>query len=198
MLKRMAAQADRYFSVDIETDGPIPGDFSMLSFGLAVAGRFDGARFDAFDPAKHTFYAELRPTAEHWLPEALEVSGLNRDALARAGRDPADAMTEAARWVREQSGGDRPVMVGFPLVFDWMFAYWYFERFAPGGSPFGFSAGLDMKTMYQQKAGVVLSEAGKDDLPARLRGSASHDHHALHDAIEQAGIFQRLFVWDGH
>jgi hypothetical protein len=28
---------DIYFSADIEADGPIPGPYSMLSFGLAVA-----------------------------------------------------------------------------------------------------------------------------------------------------------------
>ena len=33
---------DVYFSVDVETDGPIPGPYSMLSFALAVAGTFDG------------------------------------------------------------------------------------------------------------------------------------------------------------
>jgi len=106
-------------------------------------------------------------------------------------------MDDAGAWVREQAGDDRPVLVGFPLVFDWMFVYWYFVRFAAEGSPFDFSSGLDMKTMYQQKAGVALSEAGKDDLPAVLRSDETHRHHALADAIEQAGIFARLFVWDG-
>ena len=55
-----------------------------------------------------------------------------------------------------------------------------------------------MKTMYQQKSGAVLSESGKDDLPAALRGTTPHRHHALGDAIEQAQIFARLFTWDGH
>src|SRR5262245_56668885 len=33
---------DVYFSADVETDGPIPGPYSMLSFALVQAGRFDG------------------------------------------------------------------------------------------------------------------------------------------------------------
>jgi hypothetical protein len=197
MLGGVSAQPDLYFSVDVEADGPIPGDYSMLSFGLAVAGRFDGERFEAVDPSARTFYAELAPITDRWVPEALEVTGLNREALAREGRDPRAAMDAAGAWVREQAGKDRPVLVGFPLVFDWMFVYWYFARYASEGSPFDFSSGVDMKTMYQQKARVTLSEAGKDDLPAELRGSAPHRHHALDDAIEQAGIFARLFQWDG-
>jgi hypothetical protein len=194
----MSAAADLFFSVDVEADGPVPGPYSMLAIGLCVAGRYDGERFESSDPRVDTFYAELRPISDDWSSDALSVSGLDRARLAEEGREPAEAMTAAAGWVRKCAGADRPVMVGFPLVFDWMFAYWYFERFAHGGSPFGFSSGLDMKTMYQQKARVVLSEAGKDDLPARLRGTSPHRHQALDDAVEQAEIFVRLFAWDGH
>jgi hypothetical protein len=43
----------------------------MLSFGLAVAGTFDGASFE---------------------PAALAVSGLDRDRLIREGLAPAEAM----------------------------------------------------------------------------------------------------------
>jgi hypothetical protein len=193
----MSVAPDLFFSVDVEADGPIPGPYSMLAIGLCVAGRYDGERFAPTDPRADTFYAELRPISEEWSPDAVSVSGLDRAKLAKEGREPAEAMTAAAEWVRARADHDRPVMVGFPLVFDWMFAYWYFERFAEGGSPFGFSSGLDMKTMYQQKAGVVLSEAGKDDLPARLQGDAPHRHQALDDAVEQAEIFARLFAWHG-
>ncbi|MBN1607688.1 MAG: exonuclease [Polyangiaceae bacterium] len=197
MLTGVPAQSDLYFSADVEADGPIPGPYSMLSFGLAVAGRYDGRRFAVANPRERTFYAELRPIGEQVDPDALAVSGLDRDALKREGRDPADAMGEAAAWVREEAGDDRPVLVGYPLIYDWMFLYWYFERFARDGSPFGFSSGLDMKTMYQQKSGALLSASGKDDLPEHLRGDAPHRHHALDDAVEQAGIFARLFTWHG-
>lgn len=198
MLVGMNTPADLYFSVDVEADGPIPGEYSMLSFGLAVAGRFDGKQFEAIDPSARTFYAELAPISDRWDPAAREVSGLDRDALVREGRDPRAAMDDAGAWVRAQARSDRPVLVGFPLPFDWMFVYWYFVRFAAEGSPFDFSSGLDMKTVYQQKARVTLSAAGRDDLPGFLRGDAAHRHHALGDAIEQAGIFARLFAWDGH
>jgi hypothetical protein len=197
MLTRVSEQPDLYISVDVEADGPIPGPYSMLSFGLAVAGRYDGKRFVAADPSNATYYVEMRPISDDFDPDALAVSGLDRQMLARDGRDPTDAMNEAAEWVRARTGNDRPVAVGFPLIYDWMFLYWYFERFARDGSPFGFSSGLDMKTMYQQKSGAVLSDSGKDSLPAHLRGVAPHRHQALDDAVEQAGIFARLFTWDG-
>ena len=186
------ARADIYISADIESDGPIPGRYSMLSFGLAVAATFDGQAFAPRDPAEATFGRELRPIAAEFVPAALAVSGLDRDRLAREGADPAEAMTEAAAWVRAQAGDARPVMVGYPIVFDWMFLHWYFVRFC-GGSPFGFSGALDMKTMYQRRAGVTLDRAGREDLPPELIPDRPHTHDALADAIEQAEIFVRLW-----
>ena len=36
---------DVYFSADVETDGPIPGPYSVLSFALVFAGTYDGSLF---------------------------------------------------------------------------------------------------------------------------------------------------------
>ena len=188
--------ADVYISADVEADGPIPGPYSMLSFGLAVAARFDGVHFEPFDPRRQTFYCELQPISEAYRVEALRVTHLDRDWLREHGEPPERAMARAASWTEGVAGDSRPVLVGFPLVFDWMFLCWYFERFLQS-NPFGFSSGLDMKTMYQQKARVVLSHAGRDDLPATLRSTLPHTHNALDDAIEQANIFVKLFQWTG-
>jgi hypothetical protein len=187
---------DMYISADVETDGPIPGRYSMLSFGFAVAATFDGTSFAPRDPADATFYRELRPIADDWLPEAVDASRLDRDALVRDGADPALAMAQAAEWVASVVDDARPVAVGYPLVFDWMFLHWYFVAFT-GQSPFGFSGGLDIKTMYQQRAQVTLDAAGRADLPSALRASRPHTHNARDDAVEQAEIFNKVFVWGG-
>lgn len=86
------ARTNIYFSADVEADGPIPGPYSMSSFGLAVAGSFDGTTFAPADPAELTFYAELKPISEQYVPEAAAVSGLDRDRLVREGLDPREAM----------------------------------------------------------------------------------------------------------
>jgi hypothetical protein len=96
-------RADLYISADIEADGSIPGPYSMLSFGLAVAGRFDGAVFEARNLEEQTFYRELRPISTEFDSKALQVSDLDRDELLRDGEDPVEAMTDAAVWVREQA-----------------------------------------------------------------------------------------------
>jgi hypothetical protein len=188
------SEPDLYFSVDVESDGPIPGVYSMLSFGLVVAGRFDGNRFERSEAEPQSFYRELKPLSDEFIADAVAVTRLDRDELTRTGVAPAQAMEEARAWVEEIAVGHYPVLVGFPLVFDWMFLYWYFVRFTRD-SPFSYSSGLDMKSIYQAKARVRLSDAGKDDLPLALRSTSPHTHNALDDAIEQAEIFAKLFEW---
>ena len=189
---------DVYISADIEADGPIPGEFSMLAFGFAVAGRFDGTTFTPVDTANETFYRELKPITERFDPEAVAASRLDRNALKNRGDEPAEAMTEARKWVKQIAKRYRPVLVGYPVVFDWMFLYYYFVRFASGGSPFGFSSCLDMKTMYVTKANTVVTRATKSQMPPFLLSSRAHTHNARDDAIEQADMFARLFVWQPH
>lgn len=193
----MSARPDVYFSADTETDGSIPGVRSMLSFGFAVAGTYDGRLFHPRDPAAQTFYRELKPISEEWDASALSVSGLDRDRLKVEGEDPASAMTAASEWVCEIAGPARPVLVGYPLAFDWMFLHWYFVRFAAGGSPFGYASCLDIKTIFQQKAGVVLDDMDLDSLPPELQPVRPHTHNALDDAIRQAELLQKLLAWRG-
>jgi hypothetical protein len=185
--------AEMYFSVDVEADGPIPGPYSMISVGLAVAGR-RGADFASARLGEQTFYRELRPISDEYVPEALAVSGLDRERLVRDGADPASAMKELTTWVRECSGGARPVVVAYPAVFDWLFLYWYLIRFT-GHSVFGHSGCIDIKTMYATKAGVPLSLAHKRAMPPHLLSKRRHTHHALDDALEQAELFANLMTW---
>lgn len=188
---------DVYFSADVETDGPIPGPYSMLSFALVFAGGYDGREFRR--PANHDahFYAELRPISDEYEAEALAVNGLDRARLCREGRDPAAAMTEAAAWVRGLAGGARPVLVAYPLSFDWTWLYWYFVRFSTTGSPFNHSSCYDIKTAFAVKGKLPVARAGRSGLLASLSSTRAHTHHALDDAIEQAEIFANVFEWQG-
>ncbi|URK88075.1 hypothetical protein LP421_11190 [Rhizobium sp. RCAM05350] len=128
--KESEKNVDVYFSADIETDGPIPGPFSILSFALVFAGTYDGKTFSRPDNYENSFYRELRPISEEFQTEALEINGLDRDALLVDGMEPEQAMLEAYEWVRRVSGGANPVFVAYPLSFDWTWLYWYFVRFS--------------------------------------------------------------------
>ena len=58
-----------YFVVDIESDGPVPGLYSMISFGAVILNR----------KLNRTYYGTIRPISTEWIPEALAVSGHTRD-----------------------------------------------------------------------------------------------------------------------
>lgn len=189
--------ADVYFSADVETDGPIPGPFSILSFALVYAGRFDGNRFERPDNLKLSFYRELKPISESFEAEALRVNGLDRARLIAGGEIPERAMTDACLWVREVAKSDRPVLVAYPLSFDWSWLYWYFVRFSIHGSPFGYSRCFDIKTAVALKRHIPIGEAGRAQLPQSLRSDREHSHNALDDAVEQAEIFAKVFELEG-
>lgn len=195
MKQRMPQSGDVYFSADVETDGPIPGPYSMLSFALVPAGIFDGQRFVRPADYEGGFYTTLKPISNKFEPEAMAVNGLDREALKREGQDPQDAMQAATRFIAERSEAGQPVLVAYPLGFDWSFLHWYFVRFA-GSSPFGHSRGFDIKTAVAAKGRMPISAAGRAGLPPSLRAQHPHTHHALDDAIAQAQVFANVFEWE--
>lgn len=197
-MRESESVVDAYFSADIETDGPIPGDFSMLSFAIVYAGSFDGKKFERPANFKRYFYKELMPISDRFEEEALRVNGLNRNRLLVSGESPRTAMLEAAQWVRQMAGDAKPVLVAYPLSFDWSWLYWYFVRYSAEGSPFKYSRCFDIKTAFAVKAGIPISIASRSRLPSKLLPASKHTHHALDDATEQAEIFANVFEWDGN
>jgi len=192
------ALTDVYFSADVETDGPIPGPFSMLSFALVYAGTFDGDTFQRPDSLNSVgFYRELRPISNNFQADALRVNGLDRDRLTLEGQAPDVAMNEAADWIKSLTSGGRPILVAYPLSFDWSWLYWYFISFAKNGSPFSHSQCFDLKTAFAIKARRPIAQSGRSALFSSLRSGREHSHHALDDAFEQADIFANLFEWGG-
>ena len=170
-----------WISVDIEADGPIPGDYSMLSLGACVVG----------DTAQQ-FYIEFTPITQAYIPAALAVSGLDRDALYRDGVVPALAMQRFAAWVHTLTGDTHtPVFVAFNAPFDWMFVQWYFVHYAVA-NPFGASA-LDIKAYAMGKLGLAQwADSSRRRLSAQFTQGQALTHNALDDAIAQAHTLQAI------
>lgn len=183
---------DVYFSADVETDGPIPGPFSMLSFALVCAGRYDGVRFHAPADYADVFEVHLQPISDQFDPDALRVNGIDRENLRVVGTEPSVAMEAASDWIRERSRGGIPVLVAYPVSFDWSWLYWYFTRFT-GQSPFQHSRCFDVKTAISLKTRRPISESGRKSIPERYRSDRAHTHRAADDAVEQAEIFAKVF-----
>jgi hypothetical protein len=188
---------DAYFSADVETDGPIPGPFSMLSFAIVYAGSFDGTRFERPKDYQRVFYKELRPISDNFQEEALRINGLDRSRLCVDGQAPQMVMTEACHWVKQIAGREKPVLVAYPLSFDWTWLYWYFIQFSADGSPFDYSRCFDIKTALAVKAEIPIADAGRSKIHLSLQSGRQHTHHAIDDAIDQAEIFANVFEWEG-
>lgn len=186
---------DAYFSADVETDGPIPGPFSILSFAIVFAGTFDGHAFRRPKAYDQSIYRELRPISPHFQQEALAINGLDRNRLVLDGEPPEIAMSKTAEWIRDIAGSAKPVLVAYPLSFDWTWLYWYFIQYSVTGSPFDYSRCFDVKTAVAVKLGIPISEAGRSRLPRQMLSRHPHTHHALDDAIEQAEIFANVIEW---
>lgn len=200
-----------YFSVDIESTGPIPGEYSMSSFGVfAAGGRTAEGELVSFshEDKKNLFYRELAPISDNWIPEAIKVGllegfdttqndpegKLRFEWMKAHGEKPEVALTEFNLWVKSlaESYHARPVFVAYPAGFDWMFMYWYLQKFT-GESPFGFSGVIDLKTYYLASKNVLLSKSTKRSMPkALLKSEAKHTHHALDDAIGQGHLCMNL------
>ncbi|MGP3964411.1 exonuclease [Nonomuraea sp. 3N208] len=178
----MSRLPELYVAVDVEADGPIPGPYSMISLGMAVAGRAD-----------LTFYTELRPISDEYVPEALAVSGLDRDRLLREAPPPEEAMAAAARWVDGLRKIGRPVFLAAPAVWDGMFVHWYFTRFT-GKSPFGATgSGVDLRSYWMGLTGREWAGTHSGDIKRELGlGGLPHTHHAGEDAVELARIFEQV------
>ncbi len=150
-----------YIMVDVEADGPIPGDYSMVCFGAIVV-----------EPAlDRTFYGRLKPISEKWIPEALQVSGFTREETLGFD-EPKAVMQQFDNWVAEVGGG-RPMFISDNNGFDWQFVNRYFHHFL-GENPFGHSS-TNLGSLYK---GVVKDMFTNFKHLRKTR----HTHHPVDDA----------------
>lgn len=177
-----------YVSTDVETDGPIPGSYSMLSIGSA-AFLDDKTIISTFSANLETLpEASTYPETMKWWetqPEAWKACRINP-------RPPAEVMKEYAAWLRALPG--KPVFVAYPAAFDFMYVCWYLNRFA-GENPFGWSA-LDIKTYAWSLLKTDFNETVKRNMPRHWFDDLPNSHVALDDAISQGALFCNMLQED--
>ena len=172
--------SEEYICVDVETAGPIPGDYSLLSIGACTL----------FGP-QSTFYIELKPVNENIAAETISVHRLSMQSLMRAGVSPEEAMQRFEDWLKGVSDNrTQPVFVAFNAAFDWMFINYYFIHYL-GHNPFGHAA-LDIKAFYMGQAAVPWSQTAWRFISPQYIDKPQLTHHALQDALDQAELFKKI------
>lgn len=176
-----AAMNDRncFICVDIETAGPNPTEFSLLSIGAALVE----------DP-EQSFYIELQPFNGNHEAESDRIHGLSIMQLLEKGTEPKEAMGQFADWVSEVASGRKPVFVAFNAPFDWMFVSDYFHSYLDR-NPFGHRA-LDIKAVYMGMHGVDWEETTYDKVSSHYRLPPALSHHAEQDARQGAELFAAM------
>lgn len=170
-----------YISVDIETAGPSPSHYSLLSIGACSVSQPD-----------KSFYIELQPVNDELLPEAFAVHGLSIEELKTNGVPPAEAMKKFDSWLKEVVPKDQtPVFVAFNAPFDWMFINIYFYRYL-GHNPFGHAA-IDIKAYYMGVTGSTWKGTAMQNVSRGYLSGRGISHNAEEDAINQAEIFSQLY-----
>lgn len=186
----MSTPKEIFVSIDVESNGPVPGLFSMLSIG-AAAYKVTDNEFQCVG----TFSANLEEAegAGEDSDTMVNFWGENPAAWGRCREDqisPLEAMIGFREFLENLPG--TPVVVAFPLGFDFTFLYYYLVRYT-GSSPVGFT-GIDAKSFAMAMRRTSFKDTKKSWFPARWFGKQGHTHVALDDAVEQGEMFCRMYL----
>lgn len=173
-----------YVSVDVETDGPIPGPHSLLSLGAAAFRAGNRVPIATYEINLQTLPgAEPDPETKAWWDSQDPAVW---EHIRRDPQSPETAIPDFCRWARGLPGN--PVLVTYP-TWDYLWVHWYCIRFA-GKNPFGLS-GLDVKSYAFGLFDIDrFKDSSKKNFPKSVfEGAPPHTHKGLDDAVGQGVMF---------
>jgi hypothetical protein len=200
-----------YISVDIESDGPVPGLNSMLSLGAAAFVYSSSTIRDSDASACllkggsfSTNIVEL-PGASPSPTTMREFWDKNPVAWAECHKNratPREAAVSFLVWCDsvQKATKRKPKLVAWPAAFDVSFINYYCRLVLPDGKlpPFGFDA-IDIRSVIygSRFPDAWYTDCVKARLPPEyFRGiKKAHNHIAVDDAVEQGIILMNaLFL----
>jgi len=151
--------------VDVEADGPIPAEYSMICFGAVIVD----------EQLDKTFYGKLKPVSENWIPESLQISGFTREQTLQFD-DPKEVMDNFNHWIKSNIQ-DKIFFISDNNGFDWQFINYYFHHFL-GKNPFGHSS-TNLGSLYKG----LVKDTTKNFKYLR---KTIHTHNPVDDVIGNA------------
>lgn len=154
-----------WIMVDVETDGPVPGLFSMTELGAVYID--PGGKLDK------SFYAKFAPISNEFQQGALDVTGYSREETLKFP-DPNIGMMEFNGWLQGIKSIDGSVrFISDNNGFDWQFVNYYFWDFHDF-NPFGHSS-TNLGSLYK---GMERSMKAN----FKYLRKTKHTHHPVDDA----------------
>lgn len=152
------------FVVDIEADGPCPGIYSMIQYGVVALNSYG---IDA------GISKNLAPIGELFLPDALKAIGISREETLDYP-DAQKSMYALDDFIMRYSTQGRATFFSDNNGFDWQFINYYFWKFL-GRNPLGFSSN-NITNIYGGLTKRLRNGKWKDFRKTK------HSHNALDDA----------------
>ena len=187
-----------YISIDVETDGKMPGISSLYSLGAAafkVCHEMKSAK------AVSTFQVNFQ-TLENGVPDPGTMQWWKSrpkafEAARKDAKPPGLATRSFRHWALECTPyrfTGKFVMIAYPAAFDASWVYWYMHAFNRSYLPFGQVPNcVDIKTTASEVLGVPYSRSAKKNWPAEwTAGLPRHSHVAWEDAREQGISWLRM------
>lgn len=168
------------FIVDIEADGPIPGDYSMIEIGaIKLTENLDV-----------TFYVDIKPISNRFSITALASIKKTREETFKFHHNADHAMFLFKQWVDENNKpGTRPMFFSDNNGFDFMFTHWYFIHFL-GDDPFGWTS----RNLQDISKGMNRNMKNRGFKKMR---ETKHTHNPIMDAKGNAEVFLKMIkVWE--
>ena len=116
--------------VDVESDGHIIGDHSMVCFGAVVCDK--NGKFD------RTFYGQTSPISNSYNPNALSISGFSREEHLNFPH-PSTTMLEFSDWIDSVKDNKRPIFISDNNGYDFAWINYYMLKYT-GQNQFGWSS----------------------------------------------------------
>lgn len=168
--------------IDIESDGPCPGLYSMISLGAVKIQEGD---------LNCSFYGQFKPISPQFQEEALAISGHSREECM-SFPDPQEEMERLHGWILEncnwrkgRNGEQVPDarFISDNNGFDWQFVNYYSHQYL-GSNPFGHSS-TNLGSLYKGQ----VSDMRKSFKHLR---ETKHTHHPVDDARGNAEALLKM------
>lgn len=188
--KKYMGKSAVYASLDIESDGNNPMQYSMRSIGISLFLEGSNKVFD-------TFYRTILPRpgtcpeekcmTNFWKKNLDQWNHVNENPST-----PSDVMYDLSKWLKFHDKTLSVKWVASPANFDWMFLKCYYELFAPPETKYdiGFFC-HDLSSLL--RAYIVMHKiSDSQSFKKDLSENALYNHNALDDSICQGVMYMNL------